>query len=101
MGRGGDVDGEAPGAVLAVGDQIGAACAELTAMTPKASTRGGADSKNVNNPVGQGGGQRKQLSRAERQNNGPAPQPRQAHRRAPCRRPTMPHRTDAPLSRCR
>ncbi|MFI1060825.1 hypothetical protein ACH4TC_02905 [Streptomyces spororaveus] len=72
--------------MLAVGDQIGAACAELTAMTPKASTRRGADSKNVNNPVGQGGGQNKKLSRAERQNNGPAPQPRQAHRRAPCRR---------------
>ncbi|MFE0700080.1 DUF6243 family protein [Streptomyces sp. NPDC058872] len=29
------------------------------------------DSKNINNPVGQGGGQRKRLSRAERQNNGP------------------------------
>ncbi|OAR22907.1 hypothetical protein A8W25_25470 [Streptomyces sp. ERV7] len=29
------------------------------------------DSKNVNNPVGQGGGQRKKQSRAERQNNGP------------------------------
>ncbi|MFJ1565668.1 DUF6243 family protein [Streptomyces erythrochromogenes] len=29
------------------------------------------DSKNINNPVGQGGGQRKKLSRAERQNNGP------------------------------
>ncbi|MFD7094262.1 DUF6243 family protein [Streptomyces xanthophaeus] len=28
-------------------------------------------SKNINNPVGQGGGQRKRLSRAERQNNGP------------------------------
>lgn len=28
-------------------------------------------SKNINNPVGQGGGQRKKLSRAERQNNGP------------------------------
>ena len=27
--------------------------------------------KNINNPVGQGGGQRKKLSRAERQNNGP------------------------------
>ncbi|MBT2440758.1 hypothetical protein J7E93_11695 [Streptomyces sp. ISL-36] len=29
------------------------------------------DSKNINNPVGQGGGQRKKLSRAERRNNGP------------------------------
>ncbi|MFF5338772.1 DUF6243 family protein [Streptomyces sp. NPDC013181] len=29
------------------------------------------DSKNINNPVGQGGGHRKRLSRAERQNNGP------------------------------
>lgn len=29
------------------------------------------DSKNIDNPVGQGGGQRKKLSRAERQNNGP------------------------------
>jgi hypothetical protein len=29
------------------------------------------DSKNINNPVGQGGGQRKRLSRSERQNNGP------------------------------
>ncbi|MFC8171005.1 DUF6243 family protein [Streptomyces sp. NPDC057242] len=29
------------------------------------------DSKNINNPVGQGGGQRKKLSRAERQDNGP------------------------------
>ncbi|MFF9063792.1 DUF6243 family protein [Streptomyces sp. NPDC014891] len=29
------------------------------------------DSKNINNPVGQGGGQRKKLSRSERQNNGP------------------------------
>ncbi|MEU5806239.1 DUF6243 family protein [Streptomyces sp. NPDC047718] len=29
------------------------------------------DSKNINNPVGQGGGQRKRLSRTERQNNGP------------------------------
>ncbi|MFC0598065.1 DUF6243 family protein [Streptomyces palmae] len=29
------------------------------------------DSKNINNPVGQGGGRRKRLSRAERQNNGP------------------------------
>ncbi|MGW0751107.1 DUF6243 family protein [Streptomyces sp. NPDC002587] len=29
------------------------------------------DSKNINNPVGQGGGQRKKLSRAERQSNGP------------------------------
>ncbi|MEW2550249.1 DUF6243 family protein [Streptomyces zhihengii] len=29
------------------------------------------DSKNINNPVGQGGGQRKKQSRAERQNNGP------------------------------
>ncbi|MFJ9638046.1 DUF6243 family protein [Streptomyces sp. NPDC101178] len=29
------------------------------------------DSKNINNPVGQGGGQRKRQSRAERQNNGP------------------------------
>ncbi|MFE3598984.1 DUF6243 family protein [Streptomyces sp. NPDC059096] len=29
------------------------------------------DSKNINNPVGMGGGQRKRLSRAERQNNGP------------------------------
>ncbi|MGW1516254.1 DUF6243 family protein [Streptomyces sp. NPDC002287] len=29
------------------------------------------DSKNINNPVGQGGGHRKKLSRAERQNNGP------------------------------
>ncbi|MEV4427900.1 DUF6243 family protein [Streptomyces sp. R-07] len=29
------------------------------------------DSKNINNPVGQGGGPRKKLSRAERQNNGP------------------------------
>ncbi|MFB8213350.1 DUF6243 family protein [Streptomyces anulatus] len=28
-------------------------------------------SKNINNPVGQGGGQRKRQSRAERQNNGP------------------------------
>ncbi|MFI8102089.1 DUF6243 family protein [Streptomyces sp. NPDC086023] len=28
-------------------------------------------SKNINNPVGQGGGQRKRLSRAERANNGP------------------------------
>jgi hypothetical protein len=28
-------------------------------------------SKNINNPVGMGGGQRKRLSRAERQNNGP------------------------------
>ncbi|GAA1359749.1 DUF6243 family protein [Streptomyces beijiangensis] len=28
-------------------------------------------SKNINNPVGQGGGQRKKLSRAERANNGP------------------------------
>ncbi|MFG3002175.1 DUF6243 family protein [Streptomyces sp. NPDC048340] len=26
---------------------------------------------NINNPVGMGGGQRKKLSRAERQNNGP------------------------------
>lgn len=29
------------------------------------------DSKNINNPVGQGGGQRKRRSRAEQQNNGP------------------------------
>ncbi|MEK9522849.1 DUF6243 family protein [Streptomyces sp. NPDC087908] len=29
------------------------------------------DSKNINNPVGQGGGHRKKLSRTERQNNGP------------------------------
>ncbi|MES9511449.1 DUF6243 family protein [Streptomyces sp. NPDC000609] len=29
------------------------------------------DSKNINNPVGQGGGQRRRLSRAERQSNGP------------------------------
>ncbi|GGY33191.1 DUF6243 family protein [Streptomyces omiyaensis] len=29
------------------------------------------DSKNINNPVGQGGGQRKRQSRAERQENGP------------------------------
>ncbi|MFE0693812.1 DUF6243 family protein [Streptomyces sp. NPDC058869] len=29
------------------------------------------DSKNINNPVGMGGGQRKRLSRSERQNNGP------------------------------
>ncbi|MEV5611677.1 DUF6243 family protein [Streptomyces sp. NPDC052225] len=29
------------------------------------------DSKNINNPVGQGGGQRKKQSRAERQNHGP------------------------------
>ncbi|MFH8579598.1 DUF6243 family protein [Streptomyces zaomyceticus] len=29
------------------------------------------DSKNINNPVGQGGGQRKRQSRAERQSNGP------------------------------
>ncbi|WP_371616389.1 DUF6243 family protein [Streptomyces sp. NBC_00454] len=29
------------------------------------------DSKNINNPVGQGGGTRKRQSRAERQNNGP------------------------------
>lgn len=29
------------------------------------------DSKNINNPVGQGGGQRKRQSRAERQNHGP------------------------------
>ncbi|MFE5794252.1 DUF6243 family protein [Streptomyces sp. NPDC056503] len=29
------------------------------------------DSKNINNPVGQGGGQRKKQSRAERQDNGP------------------------------
>ncbi|GAA2924051.1 MULTISPECIES: DUF6243 family protein [Streptomycetaceae] len=28
-------------------------------------------SKNINNPVGMGGGLRKRLSRAERQNNGP------------------------------
>ncbi|CAM5317615.1 hypothetical protein GCM10010329_74160 [Streptomyces spiroverticillatus] len=28
-------------------------------------------SKNINNPVGQGGGQRKRQSRAERANNGP------------------------------
>lgn len=28
-------------------------------------------SKNINNPVGMGGGQRKKLSRAERQDNGP------------------------------
>ncbi|PSM41538.1 hypothetical protein C6Y14_19810 [Streptomyces dioscori] len=28
-------------------------------------------SKNINNPVGQGGGQRKKQSRAERANNGP------------------------------
>ncbi|MFD5142309.1 DUF6243 family protein [Streptomyces sp. NPDC058401] len=28
-------------------------------------------SKNINNPIGQGGGQRKRLSRAERANNGP------------------------------
>ncbi|GHB67006.1 hypothetical protein GCM10010347_41350 [Streptomyces cirratus] len=28
-------------------------------------------SKNINNPVGQGGGQRKRLSRTERQNHGP------------------------------
>ncbi|BDH12745.1 DUF6243 family protein [Streptomyces hygroscopicus] len=28
-------------------------------------------SKNINNPVGMGGGQRKKLSRTERQNNGP------------------------------
>ncbi|MFF2502794.1 DUF6243 family protein [Streptomyces sp. NPDC058067] len=28
-------------------------------------------SKNINNPVGMGGGQRKKLSRAERRNNGP------------------------------
>ncbi len=28
-------------------------------------------SKNINNPVGMGGGQRKRLSRTERQNNGP------------------------------
>ncbi|MFI5803554.1 DUF6243 family protein [Streptomyces sp. NPDC051561] len=28
-------------------------------------------SKNINNPVGQGGGQRKRQSRAERQDNGP------------------------------
>ncbi|APE22564.1 MULTISPECIES: DUF6243 family protein [Streptomyces] len=29
------------------------------------------DSKNINNPVGQGGGPRKRQSRAERQDNGP------------------------------
>ncbi|MYW69801.1 hypothetical protein GTY65_37950 [Streptomyces sp. SID8379] len=28
-------------------------------------------SKNINNPVGMGGGKRKKLSRVERQNNGP------------------------------
>ncbi|MDQ0777714.1 hypothetical protein QF026_006180 [Streptomyces aurantiacus] len=28
-------------------------------------------SKNINNPVGMGGGKRKKQSRAERQNNGP------------------------------
>ncbi|MGW2279380.1 DUF6243 family protein [Streptomyces sp. NPDC001770] len=28
-------------------------------------------SKNINNPVGMGGGQRKRQSRTERQNNGP------------------------------
>ncbi|THA73143.1 hypothetical protein E6R60_25960 [Streptomyces sp. A0642] len=28
-------------------------------------------SKNINNPVGMGGGKRKRLSRTERQNNGP------------------------------
>ncbi|MET9901738.1 DUF6243 family protein [Streptomyces sp. NPDC006446] len=28
-------------------------------------------SKNINNPVGMGGGQRKKLSRSERQNHGP------------------------------
>ncbi|WP_367039036.1 DUF6243 family protein [Streptomyces sp. Je 1-332] len=28
-------------------------------------------SKNINNPVGMGGGKRKKLSRTERQNNGP------------------------------
>lgn len=28
-------------------------------------------SKNINNPVGMGGGKRKRQSRAERQNNGP------------------------------
>ncbi|MFJ6460278.1 DUF6243 family protein [Streptomyces sp. NPDC091387] len=28
-------------------------------------------SKNINNPIGMGGGQRKRQSRAERQNNGP------------------------------
>ncbi|GGX95508.1 DUF6243 family protein [Streptomyces fructofermentans] len=28
-------------------------------------------SKNINNPVGMGGGQRKKLSRTERQNHGP------------------------------
>ncbi|MEV7415945.1 DUF6243 family protein [Streptomyces sp. NPDC089919] len=28
-------------------------------------------SKNINNPIGQGGGQRKRLSRAERAANGP------------------------------
>ncbi|MEU0787321.1 DUF6243 family protein [Streptomyces sp. NPDC006173] len=28
-------------------------------------------SKNINNPVGMGGGKRKKLSRAERANNGP------------------------------
>ncbi|MER5867551.1 DUF6243 family protein [Kitasatospora sp. NPDC002040] len=28
-------------------------------------------SKNINNPVGMGGGQRKRLSRTERANNGP------------------------------
>jgi hypothetical protein len=28
-------------------------------------------SKNINNPVGMGGGKRKKLSRAERQNHGP------------------------------
>lgn len=77
------------------------------------------DSKNINNPVGQGGGQRKKLSRAERQNNGPhrnldaRMRPtgrrswctrcarRQAYLRVPCRRATTRHRTDAPLSRCR
>ncbi|MEU8762589.1 DUF6243 family protein [Streptomyces sp. NPDC048659] len=29
------------------------------------------DSKNINNPIGQGGGQRKRQSRAERDANGP------------------------------
>lgn len=75
-------------------------------------------SKNITNPVGMGGGQRKGLSRTERQNNGPhrnlhrksaadhtaarpnsyarcarrQPQPRTRGRRA-----TTPHRTDSPL----
>ncbi len=72
------------------------------------------DSKNIDNPVGQGGGQRKRLSRSERQNNnlrrnldrqGAADRKAQLVRktrekyvelRTPDRRATTPHRADAP-----